>query len=83
MLGNLRLAGTGTVVEIQVTTTSMLRLKNSAAHGVYRIGRKLVVVPRYGEGGASGGGGLVRAAAMINAPSSIPPSLSFSSMAVR
>ena len=40
MLGNLRLAGTDIVVEIQVTTTSMLRLKNSAAHGVYRIGRE-------------------------------------------
>ena len=40
MLGNLRLPETGTVVEIQVTTAPMLRLKNSAAHGVFRIGRE-------------------------------------------
>ena len=31
---------TGTVVEIQVTTAPMLNLKNSAAHGVYRVGRE-------------------------------------------
>ena len=40
MLGNLRLPETGTVVEIQVTTAPMLDLKNSAAHGVCRIGRE-------------------------------------------
>ena len=40
MLGNLRLPGSGTIVEIQVTTVPMLSLKSSVAHGVYRIGRE-------------------------------------------